>query len=84
MKCHWESIGVLGPIYGLVARNLSDHEIAHQLNLTELTVHSCIAWLLWFLQLSSRADLASYAAGAQQGTWSLHVSNIRGNYYADL
>lgn len=74
MRCYWEAIGVLGPIYRLVARGMSDCEIARQLNLTELTVNNCITWLLRFLKLSSRADLVFYAAEAQQGNWSLRVA----------
>jgi len=53
---------------------MSDREIALQLNLNELTVHSCIAWLLHSLKCSTRMDLISYAASEQQGTWCLHVA----------
>ena len=28
MRCHWEKLGVLGSIYGLVGKGLSDREIA--------------------------------------------------------
>jgi DNA-binding NarL/FixJ family response regulator len=64
MRCHWERLGVLGPIYRLASQGLSDREIADQLKLTEVTVHSCIAWLLHFLECNNRAGLVRYAAAA--------------------
>jgi DNA-binding NarL/FixJ family response regulator len=64
MQVFWESIGVLGPIYRLVGKGLADAEIASRLNLSDLTVESCIAWLLHFLKLTSRKDLVLYASTA--------------------
>jgi len=64
MQVFWERTGVLGPIYRLVGKGLPNTEIASQLNLTDLTVESCIAWLLHFLKLTSRKDLVLYASTA--------------------
>jgi hypothetical protein len=58
MRCHWESIGVLGPVYRLVGRGLSDRDIATNLGVTELTVQGCVAWLLRFLGFTERSELA--------------------------
>lgn len=74
MRCHYEKLGVLGPIYGLVGQNLSDHDIANKLHLTEVTVHGCIAWLLHSTKCHTRAELVLYASTARQGTWSLQVA----------
>jgi DNA-binding NarL/FixJ family response regulator len=76
MRCHWEKLGVLGPIYGLVAQGLSDRTIANQLRLTEVTVHGCISWLLHSLKCHNRAELVLYAAPvpAQRETWSLRAA----------
>lgn len=71
MLCHWEKLGVLGPIYGLVSRGLSDREVASRLDLREVTVRDCTAWLMRFLKCSSRAELVQYASLAQHGTWGL-------------
>jgi DNA-binding NarL/FixJ family response regulator len=64
MRCFWEQIGVLAPIYGLVGRGLGDSDIANKLGVTELSVESCIAWMLHFLKLTSREELILYASGA--------------------
>lgn len=64
MRCHWESIGVLGPIYRLVGRGLSDRDIATNLGVTELTVQGCVAWLLRFLGFTERSELAAHASNA--------------------
>lgn len=74
MRCHWEKLGVLGPIYELVAQDLSDHDIATKLRLTETTVHGCIAWLLHSTQCRTRAELVVYASAPQQGTWGLRAA----------
>jgi FixJ family two-component response regulator len=71
MRCHWDKLGVLGPIYELVGRGLSDHEIASKLNLREVTVRDCTSWLMHFLKCESRAALVRYTASAQRGTWGL-------------
>ena len=41
-----------------------DHDIAKKLNLTELNVQSCIAWIVHFLNLKSRQHLVLYASSA--------------------
>ena len=64
MRVFWESIGVLGPIYRSVGKGLADAEIASTLNLTDLNVQSCIAWMMRFLKLADRKDLVLYAASA--------------------
>ena len=63
MRCFWEQIGVLAPIYGLVGRGLGNSDMANKLGVTELSVESCIAWMLHFL-LTSREELILYASGA--------------------
>jgi DNA-binding NarL/FixJ family response regulator len=64
MRCFWEQTGVLGPIYRALAQGLNDREIANKLNLTELNVQSCIAWIIRFLNLKSRQELVLYASSA--------------------
>lgn len=71
MRCHWERLGVLGPIYQLLGGGLSDLEIASKLTLTEFTVRDCTSWLMQFLQCDSRAELVQYASPAQPGFWGL-------------
>ena len=71
MRCEWEKLGVLGPIYQLVGRGLSDGEIADELKLTEVTVHSCVAWLLHFLHCRDRAGVVLYASAAPPAKWGL-------------
>ena len=46
---------------------MSDGEIANKLNLTELNVHSCIAWMLHFLKFTDRKELVHYASPAVVG-----------------
>jgi DNA-binding NarL/FixJ family response regulator len=62
MRCFWEQIGVLGPIYRLVGRGLTDSDIADKLDVTELSVQSCVTWMLHFLKLTSREELVLYAS----------------------
>jgi DNA-binding NarL/FixJ family response regulator len=62
MRCFWEQTGVLGPIYRLVGRGLSDSDIAEKLDVTELSVQSCVTWMLHFLKLTSREELVLYAS----------------------
>jgi FixJ family two-component response regulator len=76
MRCHWEKLGVLGPIYELVGRGLSDHEIASKLNLTEVTVQGCTSWLMHFLKCDTWAELVQYASPVQHGTWGLGSPQI--------
>lgn len=64
MRCFWERTGVLGLIYREVGQDLNDHEIAEKLNLTELNVQNCIAWMIHFLKLKSRQDLVLYASSS--------------------
>jgi DNA-binding NarL/FixJ family response regulator len=74
MPCHWEKLGVLGPIYKLASLGMSDHAIADRLNLAEETVHGCISWLLHFLRYQTRAELVLHASPAQHGTWGLSAA----------
>ena len=64
MRCFWEQTGVLGPIYQLLSQGFDDGVIAKKLNLTEVTVQTCIAWLVHFLYLKNRRDLVAYASSA--------------------
>ena len=74
MRCHWEKLGVLGPIYRLTSQGLDDHAIAVQLNISEEMVRGCIAWLLHFLRYQSRADLLLNASVEQSGRWTLNAA----------
>ena len=62
MRVFWERTGVLLPIYRLAGQGLSDVDIATKLNLTEITVQGCVAWLLHFLKLTDRIELIRYAS----------------------
>jgi DNA-binding NarL/FixJ family response regulator len=64
MRCFWEQTGVLGPIYRLLGQGFDDVVIAKKLNLTEVKVQTCIAWMLHFLHLKNREDLVVYASSA--------------------
>jgi DNA-binding NarL/FixJ family response regulator len=64
MRCYWESIGLLGPIYRLVGRSLSDRDIAASLGIKEATVRECVAWLLHFMGFKERGELVLHASGA--------------------
>jgi DNA-binding NarL/FixJ family response regulator len=64
MQCFWEQIGVLGPIYRLASRGLSDGDIADEIGVSEVTVQSCIAWMLHFLQFTSRQEPVLYDSSA--------------------
>ena len=62
MRVFWERTGVLGPIYRLAGQGLSDVDIAIKLNLTEIKVQECVAWILHFLKLTDRIELMRYAS----------------------
>lgn len=62
MRCFWEQTGVLGPVYRALGQGLNDRDIAIKLNLTEVNVQTCIAWVVHFLNLNSRQDLVVYAS----------------------
>jgi orotate phosphoribosyltransferase-like protein len=62
MRVHWEKLGILGPIYALVAQGLSDNEIAGRLDVSEDNVRRCVVWLLRFGSHDSRAELIRDAA----------------------
>ena len=62
MRVYWEQTGVLLPIYRLAGEGFSDADIANKLNITELKVQSCMAWLLRFLRLNYRGELVKYAS----------------------
>jgi DNA-binding NarL/FixJ family response regulator len=62
MRVFWEKVGILGPVFRLGSQGLSDSEIASRSNITEVQVHDCIGWILKFLQLTDRMELARYAS----------------------
>jgi len=64
MASLWEQTGVLGPICRLVGNGLNDESIALKLGLTEVKVRGCIDWIVHFLELKSRQELALYASTA--------------------
>jgi hypothetical protein len=64
MVNYWERVGLLGPIYRLIGRGLNDHEIATRLNVSEVNVRGCIAWLTHFLNCSDRTKLTDYASAS--------------------
>jgi hypothetical protein len=63
VRVFWEQVGALGLVYRLVGQGFSDRDIATKLDLTELRVQACIAWILHFLKLSDRYELIGYASG---------------------
>jgi len=65
MQVFWEKIGVLSPIYRLVGRGLSDSEIADALELTEIRVSECVAWMEHFLRCKDRNQLVQDASRAR-------------------
>ena len=76
MRCYWEKLGVLGPIYELIGQGLNDQQIARKLNFTEVTVRGCTRWLMHFLKCENRAGLVVYASATQPGTWGLRSTHI--------
>lgn len=61
LRVYWERIGVLGPIYRLVGLGFNDRQIASRLNISEVKVRGCVAWLLKFLNMPDRLDLVGHA-----------------------
>jgi hypothetical protein len=53
MRVFWEQVRALG---------FSDRDIATKLDLTELKVQACIAWILHFLGFTNWNELIRYAA----------------------
>lgn len=70
MSCHWEKLGVLGPIYRLASYGLGNRAIADRLNISEEMVQGCIAWLMRFLKCQSRAELFVGVLD-EPGKWTL-------------
>lgn len=64
MQVFWEKIGILGPVYRLVGRGWSDVEIAGSLDVTEVKVHECVAWIQRFLHCKNRNELVRYGSGS--------------------
>lgn len=64
MRCFWEQTGVLGLIYRSLGQGLNDGDIARTLNVAEVNVQTCIAWIVHFLNLNDRRELVLYASGA--------------------
>jgi DNA-binding NarL/FixJ family response regulator len=64
MRCFWEQMGSLGPIYRLLGKGLNESDIAKELNLTEVNVQSCVVWMLHFLKMRDRQELVVYALAA--------------------
>jgi len=62
MRVFWERTGVLGPIYRLAGQGLNDVDIANKLNINEVQVQGCVAWMLHFLKLADRIELIRYAS----------------------
>lgn len=64
MRCFWEQMGALGPIYRLLDKGLNDSDIAKELDLTEVNVQSCVIWMIHFLKMRDRQELVGYALAA--------------------
>ena len=62
MRVSWGRVGALGAVYRSVGQGFSDRDIATKLDLTELRVQACIAWILHFLRFTNRNELIRYAA----------------------
>lgn len=63
MRCFWEQIEVLGPTYRLLGRGWSNHDIAKHLGRADETIDSCVAWIIRFLRISTRAELVTRSKG---------------------
>jgi hypothetical protein len=80
MRTFWGRLGILLPIYRRVGQGLTDKEIASQLNLADDKVKSCISWMLHFLELGNRLELAQHACNAAQqtsGAYHLDIATHR-------
>lgn len=64
MRCFWDRTGVLGPIYRAARQGLNNRDSAEKLNLKELNVQTCMAWIVEFLNLKDRQDLVLHASCA--------------------
>ena len=62
MQVFWEKVGILGPVYRLAGQGLSDREIATRLDITEIKVEGCVAWILRFLKFTHRLELVEHAS----------------------
>jgi DNA-binding CsgD family transcriptional regulator len=76
MRSFWEQIGVLGPIYRLLGKDLNSDDIAARLNITPEKVESCTAWLVHFLTLKNRRDLVLYASRANSPTFARRSATV--------
>jgi len=64
MQVHWEKLGILGPVYGLLGRGFGNDAIAAKLNISEDYVRRCVDWLMRFGGHSCRAELTLEAFAA--------------------
>jgi len=62
MQVFWEKAGILGPVYRLAGKGLSNREIATRLDITEIKVEGCVSWILRFLKFRDRLELVEYAS----------------------
>jgi hypothetical protein len=71
MRCFWEQVGLLGPMYRLVGKGMSDPDIAKDLEVSALSVQDCIAWMLHFFKFTSRQELVLRASSLHIATGNL-------------
>ena len=73
MRVHWEKLGILGPVYGLVGRGFSNDEISSKLNVSESNVRRCVEWLMRLGGHSCRAELTleAFAAIPRDGEYRI-------------
>ncbi|PYY24615.1 MAG: hypothetical protein DMG62_01785 [Acidobacteria bacterium] len=62
MQVFWEKVGMLGPVYRLAGSGLTDSEIANRLDVTEVRVQNCVAWMQCFLSCKDRDELIQDAS----------------------
>ena len=58
MQVFLEKTGILGPVYRLMGRGLSDSEIAYDLDIPQVRVHDCIDWMRHFLHCKDHNEVA--------------------------